>query len=357
MKKSIHTGQRFLIVRHRTYRRFFFAGFLRWVQANLPHLRPWFEVRELPLRVKHWSQYALHVAWLQDPVQRWSIKTYDRALHLADQCEQRGIPVINRVNHLLNATKSRGAKLMSEADVRVPRMALIHDPHEFEDTLLGLKLPLFIREDWGHDRTMVRVNTRDDVHAGQIPWRQFKRPVAVEIVDVRDPRDGLYRKYRYVAAGDLGISHHVQVSRDWITRGENRIVCAQTRSEELNYISQPDPNHEILQRARRALNLDLSAFDYGYTPDGQMIVWEANPFPHFLFSRKRLRYKNPAMHRTLLAIVNLYFASAGLPIPPEVEEGLTLDFAAIERRFQTVRKTNLMDRLIVWPKCFPNWPT
>ncbi len=115
-------------------------------------MAPRFEVRELPLRVKDWSRYCLHVAWLQDPVQRWSLKTYERALQLADQCEQQGVRVINRVDLLLNATKSRGTKLMSEAGVRVPRMALVHDSREFEKTLLGLNLPLFIREDWGHER-------------------------------------------------------------------------------------------------------------------------------------------------------------------------------------------------------------
>ena len=355
MKKHIATGRRFLVVRHRTYRRFFFEVILRWLSTNLPQLRPWFEVHELPVRVKDWSRYCLHVAWLQDPVQRWSIKTYDRALQLAEACKQQGIPIVNCVDRLLNATKSRGAKLMGDAGVRVPRMARVDDRREFENTFLGLNLPLFVREDWGHERKVVRINAHDDL--AKIPWEEFKRPVAVELVDVRDPHDGLYRKYRYVAAGDLGISHHLHVSRDWITRGESRTIDSQTQHEELDYISRPDPNHEILQRARRALNLEFAAFDYGYTADGQMVVWEANPYPHFLFSTKRLKYKNPAMHRTLLAVVHLYFSAAGLTAPAEIEEGLAMDFAALEQRFQIVRKTTLMDKLLAWPRCLPNWPT
>lgn len=353
--KNDANRERFLIVRHRTYRRFFFEVILRWLKTNLPDVAPRFEVRELPLRVKDWARYCLHVAWLQDPVQRWSVKTYERAMQLANQSEQHGVRVINRVDLLLNATKSRGAKLMSEAGVRVPRMALIHDPQEFEKTLLGLKLPLFIREDWGHERKVARIDREDQLR--QIPWQNFTRPVAVEVVDVRDPRDGLYRKYRYVTAGEIGVSHHLHVSRDWITRGENRVIDSQTQQEELAYISQPDVNHEMLQRARRALNLDLAAFDYGYTPDGQVVVWEANPFPHCSFATKRLQYKNPAMHRTLLAIVKLYFLAAGQPVPAEVEEGLAMDFATVEQRFKIVRKTNLLDRLLVLPRCFPNWPT
>jgi hypothetical protein len=95
------TGQRFLIVRHRTYRRFFFEIILRWLETNLPHLASRFEVRDLPVRIKDWSRYALHVAWLQDPVQHWSPKTYDRALELLRQCDERGIPVVNRVDRLM----------------------------------------------------------------------------------------------------------------------------------------------------------------------------------------------------------------------------------------------------------------
>jgi hypothetical protein len=70
--------RRFLIVRHRNYRRFFFDIISRWVSVNLPSLDPWFEVHDLPVRVKDWSRYSLHVPWLQDPVQRWSMKTSTR---------------------------------------------------------------------------------------------------------------------------------------------------------------------------------------------------------------------------------------------------------------------------------------
>jgi hypothetical protein len=243
---------------------------------------------------------------------------------------------------------------MSQAGVRVPRMALVRQPEEFQETLSGLRLPVFIREDWGHDRNLQRIGTREDLQ--QIAWSSFKRPLAVELVDVRSPADGLYRKYRYVVAGELGISHHLHISRDWITRGEDRLLNAHTRREELKYISHDDPNHITLQRARKALGLDLAAFDYGYTSGGEMIVWEANPFPHFLFSTKSLMYKNPAMHRTMMAILHMYFSIAGLPVPAEVNEGLALDFAEVNRRFQIVRKTNLMDRLLALPKSFPNWP-
>lgn len=339
---------RFLIVRHRKYHRTFFDVIVRWVATNFPDLAPLFDVRELPVRITDWSPYCLHAAWLQDPVQQWSAETYHQALELAVECDRRGIPMINRVDHLLNATKSRGARLMSEAGAVTPRMAPIVDRSEFEATQCGLQAPLFVREDWGHSRNLFRVDAPDD--ARRVPWSTFERPLAVEIVNVSSPDDGLHRKHRYVAAGDVGVSHHLQISAEWVTRGENRVITPATRAEELNYISRPDPNHELLQRAREALQLDLVAFDYGYAPDGSMIVWEANPFPSFKFASQRLTYRNPAMHRTMAAILRMYLAAANLPIPAKLEDALALDLAGLERTFTYAEKLGLKDRWRVWKK-------
>ncbi len=295
------------------------------------------------MRIDDWTPFALHVPWLQDPVEQWSAETYDEAVELARQCDERGIPVLNRVDCLGNAVKSRRAQLMREVGVNTPRMAPITDRREFMQTLLRLNLPLFVREDWGHSRNVFRVDSPDDLR--RIPWTSFERPLAIEIVDVRDPRDGLYRKYRYLAAGPVGISHHLQISQEWITRGENRVITPQTRDEELAYISRLDPHHELLQRARQALGLDLVAFDYGYAADGRMVVWEANPFPTIVFATRRLVYRNPAIHRTLLAIVRMYFAAAGLPIPAEIDAGMALDFAGVAANFTSDFPPTLKERL------------
>ena len=62
--------------------------------------------------------------------------------------------------------------------------------------------PLFVREDWRHSGPVCRVESPSELK--NVPLRKFRRPVAVEFIDVRDQRDGLYRKYRYLAAGDVG---------------------------------------------------------------------------------------------------------------------------------------------------------
>ena len=258
--------------------------------------------------------------------------------------------MLNRVDRLLNADKISRRRSSCAASAS-PRRAWRPLPirREFERTLLGLTLPLFIREDWGHSRNVV-------------PRRLPGRPAAHPLADVPAPgrpsrsstsaipATACYRKYRYVAAGDVGVSHHLQTSAEWITRGENRVITPETRDEELRYITQPDPNHDALQRARRALGLDLVAFDYGYTPDGRMIVWEANPFPTIVFGTRRLIYRNPAIHRTLLAIVRMYLAAAGLPIPALIDDGLALDFSDVAARFTSDFPPTLRERLRNWER-------
>jgi len=308
-----------LIIRHPTNNPGFYDIITMWVDVNLPELTPLLDVQFLPGDPGDWSQRRLLVPWLNDPVEQWSMEAYSQAEALAAECEARGIPVINRVKYLSNAGKLEGARRIAGTGLRTPRTVRIDTPdklREFRETLLGLKLPLVLRNDWGHGPPMHRADTLAEARA--LPVGQIERPIVVEIIDVRDPHDGLHRKYRYVGAGDAGISHHLQASTDWVTRGGNRVDNAVTRAEELAYIGQPDPHHARFQTAMRALELDFVAFDYGYDRDGEVVVWEANPYPHIRMSTQNLTYRNLAIHRTLAAIVRLYLVRAGLPVPAKL---------------------------------------
>jgi hypothetical protein len=311
-------GPEFLVVRRRQLKTHFYEVVLRWVAENFPECSPLFRIRHLPCRIPPGREVVLHIPWLQDPVQRWSPRKYEQAVRLGAECDARGIPIINRVDRLLNASKLKAAELFTAAGIRTPRVLPIGSVEGFRDTLLGLDPPLFVREDWGHGGEMLRADTRDE--ARRLPVERFRRPVAVELLDFPGRKDGLYRKYRYVAAGDIGVSHHLQMARDWIVRGSNRERTDVSRTEELDYIARQDPNHEMLQRARAALGLEFVAFDYGYDDAGRMVVWEANPYPFIQFSTKSLVYRNAALHRTVAAMLRLYLQYGKLPIPERLEE-------------------------------------
>lgn len=311
-------AKRFLVVRHAGKGPEFYDVIVHWVEEHVPEIRGLFELRLLPCWVFDWSPYALHVPWLQDPVENWSWRAYSRACRLAAACDRRRIPVINRVDRLSNAMKFEAASRLSRAGMRTPVMRVIGDHREFRETGSGLALPLFVREDAGHGGLMLRADTKRELRA--IPLEQFRRPIAVELVDVRSLEDGLFRKFRYVVAGRVGVPHHMQATQDWITRGDIRFHNETTRSQEESYISRPNPHHELFQRARRSLELDFVAFDYGFDRSGELIIWEANPYPHFHIPKGRLSYLAPAMHRTLAAVVHLYLERAGMAIPRRLRD-------------------------------------
>jgi hypothetical protein len=231
------------------------------------------------------------------------------------------------VDRLSNAVKSVCARRLAAAGIRTPQVRPIEDADEFRRTRLGLQLPLIVREDLGHGGLMLRADS--DIDLQRLPVEQLRRPIAVELIDARSPQDGLFRKYRYLVAGSLGVPHHMQVADHWITRGTIRVHTPQVDAEEIAFVSEPQPLAELFQRARQALQLDVVAFDYGFDQRGRMVIWEANPFPHFHIPRGRLSYLGPAMHRTLAAVVHLYLEKAGLAIPERL--AAILDSPAVSR--------------------------
>src|SRR5262245_14875026 len=307
--------QRFLIVRHPRNKPHFYDVLLTWLEEHHPNLRRRFDLQRLPCHISDWRPYVLCVPWLQDPVQAWSPTAYDQANRLAAVCDARAIPIINRVDRLTAAGKASGASLIAKAGIRTAKMARIDDQALFRETRCGLTLPLFVREDWRHCGPVIRMDSEAEVRRARLS--QFRRPVAVEFVDVRSPADGLYRKFRYLAAGEIGFPLSMHPSKAWFVKGSNTVFSDALRDEELHFLLHADPNHERLQAARHLLGLDFVAFDYSYDPEGRLVVWEANPYPTIHFGTAHRRYRWPAVARGLAAMTLLYLQRAGLAIPRE----------------------------------------
>jgi hypothetical protein len=112
----------------------------------------------------------------------------------------------------------------------------------------------------------------------------------------------------------------MHVQRNWLVHGSKCEFSDELKDEELAYINTPNANHEKLQRARRALELDFVAFDYSYDRDGELIVWEANPYPFLHFSKGARRYRVASLERVLAAVVKLYLLKSGLPVHARIDE-------------------------------------
>ena len=92
-----------------------------------------------------------------------------------------------------------------------------------------------------------------------------------------------------------------------------------TRQEELTYLEQPEPNHALFQRVRQSLHLDLVAFDYSYDPQGQLVIWEANPYPGLHYaSGPDVEYTRPFVERSFAAVTAMHLAAGRLEIPTRI---------------------------------------
>jgi hypothetical protein len=312
-------ASRFLIVRHAGRTPYLQDYFLQFLERKLPEIRRRFELRLLPCSIRDWSPLAVFAPWLQDPAEDWlPVKAWANLRQLEGECDARGIPVINRVGRLSRAVKSVASGLIAAAGARAPRIVAIGDPRRFDPDALGLTFPFLIREDRAHTRPACLVESRQAL--ARLAWSRFRHPAAAEFIDVRSPHDGLYRKYRYVAAGEFGVARHLIVSATWEVRAEGRIRTPATRDEEMAYLDGHDPNHDVLQRVRRALGLELIAFDYSYDTQGQLVVWEANPFPCLSYpAAPGMGYTWPYVERSFAALVAMYLTAAGEELTPRVQ--------------------------------------
>lgn len=308
---------RILITRSAVKRAHALSDFLTWVREESPELARHFEFRRLPRHIHDWSPYALYVPWVGDLLDLWSPWSYRRAMALQVECRRAGVPIINELGRPACSTKSLGADLIRQAGVRTPRHVVITNPARQAQQPPELEFPLIVREDRGHGLASILVESPSQWAV--IDWARFQRPVAVEFVNTQSPQDGLYRKYRYIAAGELGVARHLMANRQWEVRPAQRVLSDQMRAEEVAYVSAPDPNHEALQAARRALGLDIVGFDYSYDHSGRIVVWEANAFPDLGFPRKvSVDHIADAVRRSFAAVAHLYCVRAGLPVPQQV---------------------------------------
>lgn len=304
---------RILVVQNAVKQRTVCRDFLHWLERHVPELRNRLEFGLLPCRVRDWSRYRLMTFWGGDTLVEKAPWLFAAAVALSHQCQSHGIPVINPAGSWPNVAKSRAAQRMTAAGLRTPRIEPIADVSAFLRGRAGLSFPLLIREDRCHAQLSVLVTSKEQLE--RVPWRRFSRPVAAEFIGTRSFVDGLYRKYRYIAVGDTGISRHLMFDQAWEVR-EERVLTDAARAEETAFVDSRDPNHAVFQAARRALGLDVAGFDYTYDRSGELIVWEANPFPDTNFPENPLsKHIFPAVERTFAALARLYLRRANLPVP------------------------------------------
>lgn len=210
--------------------------------------------------------------------------------------------VINRPEVVLRTSREEVANVLCGIPgLLVPRILRFRggDPDAAIEAVTGagLTFPLIIRRPATHrGRTMVIVEDEDQFRSAVSMEPEY---IAIEFVDYRS-NDGLYRKYRTWSFGSRQVFRHLAPSDHWmvhVTRGnEFMIDRPDLIDEEVRLMERlegafPDQVHAIVAEIGERLGLDCFGVDFGFHPDGRMVLFEANAAMSFFPLVKHPRFE------------------------------------------------------------------
>ncbi len=195
------------------------------------------------------------------------------------------VPWLNHPRSVLNNTRDKLAlALAGIPGIVVPRTLRLAAPGlaaiKKAVQADGLRYPVIVRiaglQD-GAGTVLVRTpNDYDRLHA--IPWGGRDLYVS-EFINTRSA-DGRYRKHRIVVIGGRPLIRHVATSEHWLVNTANRMLTPPALAEEAlameRFTARIDEVAARVTAMAERLSLDYFGIDCCLTPDGAMIVFEAN---------------------------------------------------------------------------------
>ena len=212
--------------------------------------------------------------------------------------------VINRPEAVLRTTREEVAQALGDiSGLLVPKVLRFRggdaDAALAAVTDAGLSLPLIIRRPATHrGRTMVLVEDDDQFRSAIAAEVDY---LAIEFVDYRSA-DGLYRKHRIWSFGGRQVFRHLAITDQWmvhVTPGNDfvldrpELIAEEVRLMERLDGAFPDRVHAIVAEIGGRLGLDCFGVDFGFHPDGRMVLFEANAAMSFfpLVKHPRFEYR------------------------------------------------------------------
>lgn len=191
-----------------------------------------------------------------------------------------GRRVVNDPQHVRRTGRLAIAeRLASRTDVVVPRIEEVPRDRAGD---AGLGFPVLLRTPGHHTgRFFVRAGSREEAAAAaaQLPG---ERIYAIAYHDVRSP-DGRYRKYRVMAIDGRLLPLHLAVSAEWKVHYFTAASSMSDADRDAERTFLEDPRGAIGESAWRALEgvatelgLDYAGIDFGFDPEGRLVVFEAN---------------------------------------------------------------------------------
>ena len=232
-----------------------------------------------------------------------------------------GLPTINDP-HAVRATRRAAVaeRLAGLPGVIAPRMAILPrsavTPAEL--SARGFSYPLLVRAPGFHMGENFELIAAPAELAGALERLPGDELYAIAFLDARGS-DGTFRKLRMLFVDGELYPVHLAISQRWKVHyfsADMRDV-PEHRAEEARYLADPaawlGPVATAgLERVRDALGLDYGGIDFGVSPAGEVLVYEANATMAIYLpdGDERFAYRRPAVERIVAAARAMFVARA-----------------------------------------------
>ena len=237
-------------------------------------------------------------------------------------------PVVNLPDRIALLTRDRVSELLRSvpgtvmpATVVAKREDLVkvhRGEMSLDEIMAGGRFPIIARPpDSQGGKGLLRIDNQTELKAyvEGLPSAEF---YISNFIDYRSP-DGQYKKYRIVFVGERPFGCHLAISSNWMVHyvNANMDESATKRREEEQFFA--DFEHAFAVRHRQSLaaihdrlGLDYLTIDCAETPDGKLLIFEADnaAIVHDFDDPAMYPYKPPAMRRIFSAFRELLVAQA-----------------------------------------------
>lgn len=193
--------------------------------------------------------------------------------------------VINRPDAILRSTRDQVARRLDGVPgLIVPKVVRLQGgkPAVAARALekVGTAPPVILRRIGTHSgKILGRFGSLEEAVAAVEPGEHL----GTQFVDFQSA-DGLYRKYRVFFIGPEFVLRHMLVSDEWNVHAKDRARFMAQRpdlvAEERALFEQAEPFppaiRQVLAAIRERMGLDFFGMDFGITPDGRVVLFEAN---------------------------------------------------------------------------------
>ncbi len=328
---------------------------LDWLRAERPDLARRIRVHETGTAPPVLDDVRGIFFWLADPLKIKYPDCYAETLAIQEEAQRRRLPMMNRPTALANYDKAAQARRFQEAALPSPPAILIESLDDLDDCVQRFGLPLLVRgsQSFSQEGTIV-LRTRRDVASVQMAGLPG-RAIATPLMDVRGPRAGSeardlwgrhYHRKRVLLIGDVCVPYSLFFARTPVVSQETsvyadyqswrrrfralgrlrkpalafaarRLGIRRALELEGEFAEAPLESEEVFRRAGACLELEFLAFDFATTPTGEIMIWEANPFPYLAAADSTFlgnwRNSEPTVRRAYRAFARGFELLLGVP--------------------------------------------